>query len=61
MKIREAIPGDELGLAKVKVNTWLSTYKALISEHYLEQLNYQTSTQKWNDPIFNKEMILLVA
>ena len=61
MIIRQAMNGDEIGLAKVHVDTWLSTYKGLVSDLFLDQLNYQVSAQKWNDIIKENSHILLVA
>ena len=61
MIIREAMDGDEIGLAEVHVDTWLSTYKGLVSDLFLDQLDYQVSAQKWKDIIAENSHILLVA
>ena len=61
MIIREAINGDETGLANVHVDTWLSTYKGLVSDLFLDQLDYQVSAQKWKEIIEENSHILLVA
>lgn len=61
MIIREAIIGDEVGLAKVHIDTWLSTYIGLVSQNFLNQLDYRTSAQNWKSIINENNNILLVA
>ncbi len=61
MYIREAKTGDEWMIAKVHVDTWLNTYKGLVSDNYLFSLNYHDRAKRWKKIIEKKEHILLVS
>ncbi|WAA13165.1 GNAT family N-acetyltransferase [Fervidibacillus halotolerans] len=41
MKIRKALPEDAMGVAKVQVDSWRTTYKGIVSEDFLRQLSYE--------------------
>jgi hypothetical protein len=40
MVIREARLDDALAIARVHVDTWLSTYRGIVPEDYLARLDY---------------------
>lgn len=42
MKIRIAKPSDAYHITKVQIYSWQSTYKDILSEDYLKDLNYKT-------------------
>ncbi|MGP4074704.1 GNAT family N-acetyltransferase [Halobacillus sp. K22] len=47
MKVRRAAEADAQGVARVQVDSWLSTYKNIIPEEYLSSMTYESRTQKW--------------
>lgn len=47
MKIRKATVIDAMGIAKVQVDTWRSTYKNIVSDEYLAQLSYDAREEMW--------------
>ena len=40
---------DQEQIAKIKVDGWKETYEGIIDKNYLEQLNYETETKKYQD------------
>lgn len=64
MIIRKAIMSDAAGIAKVHVDTWLSTYRGIMPDEKLDSLNYDQCEKKWQRNIqnsFEGKEILLVA
>jgi ribosomal protein S18 acetylase RimI-like enzyme len=53
MIYREAIIPDLGGIIKVKVDTWKTTYRGIISEKYLERLSYEDKKENWKQRIEN--------
>jgi ribosomal protein S18 acetylase RimI-like enzyme len=47
MKYREATVLDASGITKVKVDTWKTAYKGIISETYLQSLSYKDKEKNW--------------
>lgn len=47
MKIREAAPGDEEGIARVHVDSWRTTYKGIVSDSVLQNLSYEQRAENW--------------
>lgn len=47
MRIREAMIGDEEGIARVHVDSWRTTYKGIVSDEYLNQLSYEQRAENW--------------
>lgn len=47
MIIREAIMGDEDGIARVHVDSWRTTYKGIVSNDYLRTLSYVQRAENW--------------
>lgn len=47
VRIRLANAGDAVGIAKVHVNGWRSTYPGIIPDHCLTGLSEETSTVQW--------------
>ncbi|MCX6344936.1 MAG: hypothetical protein NT018_07660 [Armatimonadetes bacterium] len=45
MQIRKATIEDAAGIAKVGVDTWRNAYCGIISDEYLDGLNYERSTR----------------
>jgi ribosomal protein S18 acetylase RimI-like enzyme len=63
LKIREAIPEDASGIARVHVNAWQATYPGIVPDQVLENLSYERNEQYWqgilSDP--QNQSIVLVA
>jgi L-amino acid N-acyltransferase YncA len=47
MVIREARLDDALAIARVHVDTWLSTYRGIVPEDYLARLDYSPRERSW--------------
>ena len=53
MKYREANILDASGITKVKVNTWKTAYKGIMSEEYLQSLSYKDKEKNWRHRLEN--------
>ncbi|WP_372869256.1 GNAT family N-acetyltransferase [Planomicrobium okeanokoites] len=49
MEIRKATLADARGIARVHVDSWLATYKGIVPDAYLNQLNYGARERLWNE------------
>ncbi|MCM3742600.1 GNAT family N-acetyltransferase [Sporosarcina luteola] len=47
MRIREAVMGDERGIARVHVDSWRTTYKGIVSDSVLQNLSYEQRAENW--------------
>jgi len=47
MIIREATISDALGIAKVHIDSWRTTYKGIVSDEYLNELSYSQKEKAW--------------
>lgn len=47
MEIREAKPSDALGIARVRVDSWRTTYRGIIAQEYLDALSYKAKEEQW--------------
>jgi GNAT superfamily N-acetyltransferase len=54
MIVREARPEDARGIARVRVDTWRTTYRGLIPDNYLNQLSYDEKELSYRDKIADK-------
>ena len=61
MKIREAKLTDAIGIAKVHVDSWRTTYKNIISNEFLEKLSYEQRTNSWIQNLSNPNNYVFVA
>ncbi|TCI42952.1 MULTISPECIES: GNAT family N-acetyltransferase [unclassified Exiguobacterium] len=59
MKIRIAKPSDAYHIAKVQIDSWQSTYKGILSEDYLKDLNYKTKELKWYNILQNQTVYVV--
>src|SRR5699024_4054260 len=48
-----------LGVAKVQVDSWKTTYKNIVPDKYLNQMTYENRQEKWQDIIYKQ--IVFVA
>ncbi len=55
MKVRKAGVSDALGIAKVHVDTWRSAYKGIISDKFLQSLNYIGRENRCKERLKNQE------
>lgn len=61
MLIRHASINDSKQIAKVHIKAWQETYGGIISQQYINSLNYEEKVEKWNSNIAKKDNIVLVA
>lgn len=50
-KIRDAVPNDAPGIAKVHVLTWQSAYQGLIPNSYLQTLSISKRIESWTNQL----------
>lgn len=55
MKFRKAGISDALGIAKVHIDTWRSAYKGIISDDFLQSLDYKGRESQWKERLENQE------
>jgi len=53
MRIRPATIDDAMAIARVHVDTWRSTYRGIVSDAYLDGLNYEARTEGWRQILTN--------
>lgn len=58
MEIKKADYKDALGVAKVQVESWKTTYKNIVPDEYLEQMTYKNRREKWED-IISKQTVFV--
>lgn len=63
MIIREARLEDVQGMARVVVNTWLTTYRGLMPDEHLDKLSYEDKELKYRELLQNpiKDKFTFVA
>ncbi len=61
MMIRTATIEDARGIAEVHIATWLTAYRGLIEDEYLEQLSVQRSEKMWQKNINQNNSTILVV
>lgn len=61
MIVRRAKPSDSLAIAKVHVDTWLTTYIGIVSDSYLAMQSYEKREKMWhniiNGTFYNKQFV----
>jgi len=45
--IRKATPSDARGIAKVHVDSWITTYRHIVPDEYLDGLKYEEREKQW--------------
>ncbi|MGZ3770717.1 MAG: hypothetical protein ACXVCP_14015 [Bdellovibrio sp.] len=63
MKIRQAIPGDEVAIAKVHIQSWQEAYKGLLPQDYLYGLpsGLEERINMWKRTLANPQRWTWVA
>ncbi|MCM3094358.1 GNAT family N-acetyltransferase [Cytobacillus sp. AMY 15.2] len=61
MKIRKAKLDDALGIAKVHVDSWRTTYKGIIPNDFLNNLSYEQRTESWKKNIAREDNYVVIA
>lgn len=56
MEIRLARPEDALGIAKVQVESWKTTYQGIVPTSYLESLDVKKRQKIWQQAASNQPM-----
>lgn len=59
--IRKAIQADASGIAAVHVESWQTTYKGIIPQHFLDELSVEKRIKLWNRNLENRENMIFVA
>jgi ribosomal protein S18 acetylase RimI-like enzyme len=59
--IRKANQSDAIGIARVHVDSWRTTYKDIIPSEFLEKLSYEQRTALWNRNISKEDHYVFVA
>ena len=53
MTIREAVPGDAAGIARVHVESWRTTYPGIMPQAHLDALSYTDRERTWAEILTN--------
>lgn len=61
MNIRRAKLEDAIGIAKVHVDSWRTTYRGIVKDEFLEELSYSSREKLWVSLIEKKDILILVA
>ena len=61
MLIRQASIVDAAGIAIVHVDTWRTAYPGIVPQDYLDNLSYETHTQRWITWLSNPQTYAYVA
>ena len=61
MQIRRALPSDALGIARVHVESWRSTYVGIVPDDYLASLDCRERERIWRRLIADESRIIYVA
>lgn len=61
MIIRKAAEHDAMGIARVHVDSWKSTYKGIIFDDYLEKISYEGRYDSWQKSLADKNQNTYVA
>lgn len=61
MNVRKANLNDAKGIAKVHVDSWRTTYRNILPDHFLQSLSYDQRTASWNQNFFDKSNYIYVA
>ncbi|MFD1038844.1 GNAT family N-acetyltransferase [Virgibacillus byunsanensis] len=61
MNIRRAILSDAEGIAKVHVDSWISTYKNIVPDSFLDQLSYKQRASLWERNIAKEGNYVFIA
>ncbi|PEJ53120.1 GNAT family N-acetyltransferase [Bacillus sp. AFS002410] len=61
MKIRKANLNDAEGIAKVHVDSWRTTYRNILPDHFLQSLSYDQRTDIWKTNFSHKNNYIYVA
>jgi len=59
--VRPARSDDASGIARVRVDTWRSTYRHIVAADHLAQLSVEESTKRWTRHLDDPDKTLLVA
>lgn len=61
VQIRQAVYEDAEGIAFVHVNSWRTTYKGVVSDNYLKELNIETRMKNWQKNFHTINSCVFVA
>jgi len=61
VKIRDARPGDGLGIARVQVTSWRETYTGIVPQEYLNLLGVAERGARWTERVLDAANVILVA
>lgn len=48
VQVRRAAPGDADAIARIKVDTWRTTYRGMVPDRYLERMSYAAHAEDWS-------------
>ena len=55
MIIRQARLEDAASIARVRIDTWRTTYRGIVPEEFLDSMSYEENTQRWGERLRNPE------
>ena len=51
MVIREAMVEDSAEIARVQVDTWRTTYRGIVPQSFLDQMDYEVRAKSWREQL----------
>lgn len=58
MNIRKATFSDARGIAQVHVDSWITTYRGIVPDEYLNQLTYDAREKLWKNNLENGDIFV---
>lgn len=59
--IREANVEDSAGIARVQVDTWRNTYREIVPQHFLDEMDYEQRSEAWKEQLAKGDSYIFVA
>nr|MDQ3328753.1 GNAT family N-acetyltransferase [Chloroflexota bacterium] len=61
VQVRRAVIEDAAAIARVKVDTWRTTYRGMVPDGYLDRMSYAAHAEDWSRIIANPGCWVYVA
>jgi ribosomal protein S18 acetylase RimI-like enzyme len=59
--IREATAEDSAEIARVQVDTWRTTYRGIVPQSFLDEMDYSARARSWRDQLSTADSKIFVA
>lgn len=59
LNVRRANQGDAIDIAKTQIGSWRTTYKGIVSDDYLDNMNVEDRAEMWQQAIRQSKVYVL--